>query len=248
MKHKAFTLIELLMVIAILSLLVSILLPALNRAREAARTVVCASNMRQIGRMFITYATDYRDFLPLGNTGSWAGAPDAFDGLPKSHTWRDQLAATGYMQHQDNVAVRPKDSAKAMLYCPSNELDGKYTYGMMESANTHTDTTRIGVAGVPGSPKASPPVPHYRVVITQVQRPAETCMLFEAAGVTTGGGDYHWRTQWYTYIHMKGKRGQSGSSNFLWADGHVDNHPEGWLKNTGLKDENWTFLRAIRKP
>ncbi len=60
-KKSAFTLIELLVVIAILALLISILIPSLSRARQAAKTAVCASNMRGIMQALYLYAGDHRD-------------------------------------------------------------------------------------------------------------------------------------------------------------------------------------------
>jgi prepilin-type N-terminal cleavage/methylation domain-containing protein len=55
-KDKGFTLVELLVVIAIIALLMGVLLPALNKARKAAKRVVCMSNMRQIVVAWMTYA------------------------------------------------------------------------------------------------------------------------------------------------------------------------------------------------
>jgi prepilin-type N-terminal cleavage/methylation domain-containing protein/prepilin-type processing-associated H-X9-DG protein len=58
-KFHAFTLIELLVVVAIIALLIAMLLPSLNRARDRAKTVACASNMRQVGQIVTIFAQDH---------------------------------------------------------------------------------------------------------------------------------------------------------------------------------------------
>jgi len=61
-RQKGFTLIELLIVIGTIALLMAIMLPALNRARAQTRTVICLSNLRQLGLAFVCYANDYDDY------------------------------------------------------------------------------------------------------------------------------------------------------------------------------------------
>lgn len=69
--RTGFTLIELLVVIAIIALLIGILLPSLGKARDAGRTVVCASQMRQLGLAANMYADDNKDRFPIRARPHW---------------------------------------------------------------------------------------------------------------------------------------------------------------------------------
>lgn len=86
MKRFAFTLIELLVVIAIIAVLVGLLLPALAASRDAARDVVCQSNLRSVHQTFHLYANDFDQRVPIGyrsgrlqfNTNVYSGFANKF--------------------------------------------------------------------------------------------------------------------------------------------------------------------------
>jgi len=93
--QNGFTLVELLVVIGIIALLISILLPALNKARASARAIACQSNMRQVGQAFQMYAGEYKGII--------APAQMRWDGWYVI-TWDDLLAkylGTRYGGSQD---------------------------------------------------------------------------------------------------------------------------------------------------
>src|SRR4051794_33852710 len=94
-KPRGFTLVELLVVIGIIALLVSILLPALNRARDSANTLKCLANCRTLGNAFVMYAQEHKGWLPYPTTSQgeellWFRCVDPYLGARI-----DQSRATG---------------------------------------------------------------------------------------------------------------------------------------------------------
>lgn len=92
-RGRGFTLIEVLVVVAIIALLVSILLPSLRGAREQAKTAACGSNLRQVG-VALRYSMDQYKAVPYWDDGNTAGAVGGHSdakGLPIMATWIDLL-------------------------------------------------------------------------------------------------------------------------------------------------------------
>jgi len=129
-KRNAFTLLETLVVISLISVLVALLLPALASARATARLVPCQANMRQIHVASQTYAIDFKDFVPgtiQFETHFSAG------GNPSKHpAWHTSFLRPWYQGPAPIVtSIRlgylPRD--KQIAWCPdrtTDQLSGKY--------------------------------------------------------------------------------------------------------------------------
>ncbi|MEN6384739.1 MAG: type II secretion system protein [Phycisphaerales bacterium] len=99
MNKRGFTLVELLVVISIIALMLAILMPSLQKAREQGRSVVCLGNIRSLSTAWMLYSEDNRGQL----VGSWDGLQRSTPGNPKSATidWVD------YPQYANGKFVMP---------------------------------------------------------------------------------------------------------------------------------------------
>ena len=118
-NRVAFTLIELLIVVAIIALLVSILLPTLQKAREEAKVVICMSNLRNINLSLEYYAKDWDDAQPITD-GTGPGQVYPGDDRPYLG-WVSYLTKGGYAEepgvHPEGVMTE-KIGGNSIFFCP----------------------------------------------------------------------------------------------------------------------------------
>jgi prepilin-type N-terminal cleavage/methylation domain-containing protein/prepilin-type processing-associated H-X9-DG protein len=117
-RRSAFTLVELLVVIGIIAVLISILLPALSRARESANTVQCASNMRQMGLAMRMYSNEHNGCVPPGDMGAGPEYGTMSGGQnPTMCFWSfmDLIWIKGYVKGPARMSGDPAASAPGLL-------------------------------------------------------------------------------------------------------------------------------------
>jgi prepilin-type N-terminal cleavage/methylation domain-containing protein/prepilin-type processing-associated H-X9-DG protein len=94
-RRQGFTLVELLVVISIISLLVAILLPALGKARDQARTLQCAANVRSLHSVMNTYMFDNKEYILMATEGASAlSIPASVRSMPAWYTYMRQKTGT----------------------------------------------------------------------------------------------------------------------------------------------------------
>lgn len=198
---RGFTLIELLVVISIIALLISILLPSLRNAREAARGALCLSNQRQASFAAMAYAVDH---------------DAAFANHLGEGPWARLLIDSGYVE----------EGAFDALNCPTQPgpetTDYRETYGAVWY-HVYDRVPWVEAAG--GEPWKSGWT-NQVMLMTRVENPSKTALFADTfkRGLAEGFWDceYYWfqrkRFDSNTGLHQR----HNGATNFAAVDGHAE--------------------------
>jgi prepilin-type N-terminal cleavage/methylation domain-containing protein/prepilin-type processing-associated H-X9-DG protein len=125
---RAFSLIELLCVIAIISLLVALLLPALNQARGRARRVECVSHLRQVGMAFQAFAHDHNGLFPMAVPGNAGGS---LEFAQNAYRLQGQFYfGFRHLQVLSNEIITPK-----LIICPTDTRSPAAAFPTLKNEN-----------------------------------------------------------------------------------------------------------------
>ncbi len=233
LKAKGFTLIEMLVVIAIIAILASMTTPSLVKAINTARAINCASKMRQIGVASYTYTNDYNNFLPHAK----ALSPYYF-----GHVLGPYMGYDG----SGRLFTLPSD----VLACSTDNYDFAQTLQNKPIISTYLGTRADGVkkdTDVPSGPYGGWQYSDESAQLKKLNRVTDNSVIMietYASREYDGGVFPHgYNTpsyanlalyEGYEYSHWGAAYWHNGASNFLWKDGHVSS------LNRGTQfDGNW---------
>ena len=151
-EAAAFTLVELLVVIGIIALLIAILLPSLNRARETANRVKCGSNLRQIGQAYLLYSNENKGMPPRTYYEAGPGKPFTDSAPPFTQLGAGAAqpfgGSKGFVGTNNVTAalfllVRTKDVTPDIFICPSSDAVRDNFGGGTNHAQTRSNFTKL---------------------------------------------------------------------------------------------------------
>ena len=207
-KIRIFTLIELLIVIAIIAILAGMLLPALNAAREKARAIKCAGNLKQYGMAIAMYAHTYQDYLLIQNPVNHKTGTIGY-----IYQWG------GYIQTELMPKMRETDwkAGRSINSCPSrNKNYGAALTGYEQEAISYAhNTLALGSQAQGANPDATHKMSRLKQPAFYVGFCDSEVWCIGSSGVLAKG---RWNgSKEYDYVSFR----HGNRSNAVFIDGHA---------------------------
>ena len=207
-KIRIFTLIELLIVIAIIAILAGMLLPALNAAREKARAIKCAGNLKQYGMAIAMYAHTYQDYLLIQNPVNHKTGTIGY-----IYQWG------GYIQTELMPKMREADwkAGRSINSCPSrNKNYGAALTGYEQEAISYAhNTLALGSQAQGANPDATHKMSRLKQPAFYVGFCDSEVWCIGSSGVLAKG---RWNgSKEYDYVSFR----HGNRSNAVFIDGHA---------------------------
>lgn len=211
---KVFTLVELLTVVAIIACLCALLLPSLRKAQETSKSILCQSNLRQLGLGFDGYMQDEDFWRPKGgNTNEliWQRVVAKTLGLVY---YREQSLFSNYDNAPQGYAVSERNNG--IFQCPSENFKN-YWGGKNACSYGHNSGAHYGW-GLGYLDKYNDSYESLgRIKNNQVKKPSETFVIGDSI---TSNGWFDYNGAQFAYREYLATY-HNGGGNLLWVDGHV---------------------------